>query len=186
MFNGVIEMFRQIFILISVLLLASCTIEPRQLGLSQMQWQSMDKAQQQKLVAGYHQIKQAKSNKTVYNGPDINVSIAKGTAMMPPFIRPQPYLATNFCLGSGQCRYVRLTSAGNSDSVSLQACYNGLVLVMDPSHYDPTKSSGTIRFAYNPIWRRGFTYSGVSSSGYVRLNQASVTVKTISPHSRCR
>jgi len=182
-------MFRQILILLSVLLLASCTIEPRQLGFSQMQWQSMDKAQQQKLVAGYNQIKQAKPNKTVYNGPDINVSIAEGTAMMPPFIKPQQYLAMNFCLRSGQCRHVRLKSMDNSDSVSLQACYNGLVLAMDPSHYDPTKTAGTIRFSYNPIWSRGFTYRGISSSGYVRLNQASVAVKTIpndSSHSRCR
>ena len=32
---------------------------------------------------------------------------------------------------------------------------------------------------YNPIWKRGFTYSNVVSAGYVRLKGASVTIKAI-------
>lgn len=166
-------------ILVSVLLLAGCTVGPQQLGLSQSQWQSMDKTRQQKLVSNYNQIKQVKVNQTVYNGPTITVSLKEGTAMMPPFLKPHEYLATSFSMKPGQCRSIRLKSADNSGSVSLRACYNGLVLVMDPSHYDPAKSAGTMRFPYNPIWRRGFTYTGVSSSGYVRLNQATINVKAV-------
>jgi len=154
-------------------------VGPQQLGFSQSQWQSMNKTRQQQLLGNYNQIKQAKQSLTVYKGPDINVSVKEGTAMMPPFLRPQEYLAASFRIKPGQCRNIRLRDADSSNSVNLRACYNGLVLTMDPSHYDLMKSAGTMRFPYNPIWKRGFTYTDVSSSGYVRLNQATVNVKAI-------
>lgn len=174
------KLLRQSLIAVSVLLLAGCTVGPQQLGLSQSQWQSLDQSQQQSLLANYKTIKQAKVNKTVYSGPNINVTVANGTAMMPPFVVPQQYVAASFYLKPGQCSRVRLKSVSTQSSVNLQACYNGLVLALDPSHYDLMKSGGTLRLSYNPIWKRGFTYRGVSSSGYVRLNQVSVTVKAIS------
>ena len=166
-------------IAVSALLLAGCAVGPRQLGFSQSQWQSMNKTRQQQLIANYNQIKAAKPNSIVYKGPDIRVSVKEGTAMMPPFLRPQEYLAANFRIQPGQCRNVRLRGADDSGSVILRACYNGLVLTFDPSHFDPTKRTGTLRFSYNPMWKRSFTYTGVSSSGYVRLDNATVTIRAI-------
>lgn len=170
-------MWRLSFILITSLLLTGCMVGSQQLGLSRAQWQAMDKVQRQQLLAGYKQFKQSKPHRMVYSGPNLSVVIAHGTVMMPPFIKPQPYVATKFRITSGQCRNVRLASVDASDAVNVRVCYNGLVLMLDPSHFDPAKRKGTLRFSYNPMWKRGFTYNGVSSSGYVRLHNAAVTIK---------
>ena len=174
-------MLRQIIIMLTVVLLSGCVAGPKQLGISSQQWQTMSADQQQKMLAGYQQIKNApKPAKTIYNGPDINVTIAGGTAMMPPFVQAYPFAKVSFNLQSGQCKSIRLSSINMNSAVNLQTCYNGLTLAVDPSRYDPTKSTGTLRITYNPIWKRGFTYSGIASSGYVRLNNAKITIKTIS------
>ena len=165
---------------ISVLLLAGCASMPSQLGFSEKQWKTMSEVRRQEVIAGYDQIKQRPpSMNRKYDGSNILVYLAQGTAMMPPFIKAYKYETVKFTLDVGQCRSIRLNSIDTDHHTNLQVCYNGLTLLMDPSRYDPTKSSGTLRFDYNPIWKRGFTYSNVVSAGYVRLKGASVTIKAI-------
>ena len=165
---------------ISVLLLTGCVSAPSRLGFSEKQWQAMSKTRRQEVMAGHDQIeKRAPLMKRKFKGPGVLVYLAQGTAMMPPFLKAYPYETLKFKMKVGQCRSVRLSSIDTNHHTNLTVCYNGMTLLMDPSRYDPTKSSGTLRFDYNPIWKRGFTYSNVVSAGYVRLKGASVTIKAI-------
>ena len=178
-------MLRQVVVAlvsISVLLLAGCASTPSRLGFSEKQWKAMSEVRRQEVISGHDQIKQRPpSMKRKYNGSDILVYLAQGTAMMPPFVKAYQYQTVKFTLNVGKCRSIRLNSIDTNHHTNLKVCYNGMTLLMDPSRYDPTKSSGTLRFDYNPIWKRGFTYSNVVSAGYVRLKDASVTIKAIPP-----
>lgn len=172
-------MLRQISLMsavFSVLLLTGCTPGPTQLGVSAQQWQSMSDQQRQQILQGYQQIQNQPRNDTVYAGPKIVVSLAEGTAMMPPFVQPHPYHPVQFALKPGECLHVPLESANSNQSVNLPACYNGLVLALDPSRYDPILGGGSLRFNYTPVWKRGFAYNGVSSQGYVRLSKVNVII----------
>lgn len=164
---------------LAAILLTGCTPGPTQLGLSQQQWQTMSDQQRQQILAGYDQIQHAPSNKTVYAGPKIVVSLSQGTVMMPPFLQPQHYQPVQFEMKPGQCHSIALQSLNDSQQVNLPVCYNGLMLALDPSRYEPLLSSGSLRFSYTPLWKRGFAYNGVSSQGYVHLTKVNVVINAV-------
>ena|SRR3990167_1393023 len=171
-------MFRQILVLFIVLLLTGCAAGPNQLGISTSAWQSMSKTEQKKMRADYHQVKQRlrEAIKTVYQGPEINVNISEGTVMMPPFVKSFPYQPVTFRIKPGQCRIITFSNLNDTNAVGLRVCYNGLILSLDPSQHDISKAQGSLHLYYNPIWKRGFTYRDLSSSGYVRLNYVNIRI----------
>lgn len=154
---------------------------PEKLGVSQQQWDSMTEAQREQMRAGYEQVqREYKHISTVYAGPVIAVTMAGGTVMMPPFLQAQTYQPVNFEVKPGQCRRIYLDSTAGHRYVNLPACYDGLTLYLDPSRYDTQLSYGSLRFNYNPMWKRGFSYQGMSSLGYVHLNKVNITIHAIS------
>lgn len=171
---------RPVIIILSTLLLMGCVAGPEQLGFSKQQWQGMSEKERQQMRIAHQEIqKSLAAQKLIYNGPDIQVTIEGGMAMMPPFLQPYDFRATQFQIQPGRCQRVQLTSWEQIHSVDLSACYDGLTLSLDSSRYDPTKSKGTLLLTYDPLWKRGFTYRGLSSSGYVRLKNTNITVKII-------
>ncbi len=170
---------------VSILLLAACAAGPNQLGFSQAQWDNMNRQQQRSLLAEYNSLKEHPYQiKTVYDGPAIQVYVLNGEAFMPPFVQPYALEATSFNMQPGECRWERLESTDTNKSVMMRACYDGLYLSLDPSPYDKDKQAGTVHFAYNPLWKRGFTYSSVNSMGYVRLHDVAISIKAIPDHAQ--
>lgn len=176
------NMFRRILFIFGASLLGSCTVGPQQLGIPSQQWQVMNKAERQQMRTAYRDIQRRQHSlaKMIYSGPDIQVTINGGTAMMTPFLQAYVFKSVKFKMRVGECRYIRLTDWEGTHSVDLWASYDGLTFMLDPSRYDLTKSNGALLLTYNPLWKHGFTYSGLSSSGYVRLNNATITIHTIS------
>lgn len=173
-------MLSQILLILGTLLLTSCTVVPRELGFSPKQWQMMSATGRKLLQVDYYRIHNALQLKTIYQGPRIQVVLFGGTAMMPPLFQAYYFESLRFETNPGKCRNVRLTSWDQTRSVKLTVCYDGVTLSFDPSRYDLSKTKGTLFLTYNTLWKHGFTYNNLSSSGYVRLKNADVTIKTIS------
>lgn len=173
------NVIRILWLSVAILLLAGCSVGPGDLGISPAKWQFMSETERLQSAQDYRQIHDtwSKMNTTLYNGPAIDVTLSQGGAMMPPFINAYPIRAVSFRMEPGICRSVIVVSVNGNHSVPLKICYNGLTLAMDPSAYNLKKATGTLRFDYTPIWKRGFTYPGVSSKGYVRLNHVNVTIR---------
>lgn len=172
-------MFRLLIALASIALLAGCA-GPSQLGFSKQEWQSMSPQQQQQVVAQYHDLNSNPYKpETIYDGPNLYVNVLQGQAAMPPFDQEYSFEATAFNIEPGQCQSIGLYSVDTSKSTTLHVCYDGLHLALDPSRYDSSKRKGSVFFAYNPIWQRGFTYSNVQSTGYTRLKDAQISIKAM-------
>lgn len=170
-------MRRLLLILAALGLLAACA-GPTQLGFSQQEWQAMTAQKRQQLMEQYR-ARNSYKPVTVYAGPKIRVHLLKGKAAMPPFIEKYSFLPVQFSMKPGKCSYVELESATSNNSTEMKACYDGLHLSLDPSTYDSDKKMGTAHFAYTPLWLSGFTYADVSSSGYVDLENTSITIKAL-------
>lgn len=167
-----------ILLIVTVFLLLGC-MGPTQLGYSPTQWQTLSPEEKQKSIANYHQIQRQFHPKTIYDGPVIAVTLASGEAMMPPFIKSYSFQTTSFQLNPGKCRSISLKAKYFAKKVPLLACYNGLTLSLDPSHYDLDKTHGTLRLTYHPLWDSGLTYSGLASEGYVRLKKVTVSIHSV-------
>ncbi len=171
------------FYVLSLLLLAACAPSPRQLGLSNQQWQAMTVEQQQQLQADYAKTQRwFADNDTrlqAYQAAPIDVTLQRGEAMMPPFQHPIAIAPISARFYSGQCKNLRLHSPESGSQVKLKACYNGLRLALDPSSWQFSQRQGTLFFYQNPLWESGFTYVDVNSRGYVRLQEADIQIKTV-------
>jgi len=157
-------MRRLLLILPIFALLASCA-GPTQLGFSQQEWQSMTPQKRQQLSDQYRALSSYKPA-TVY-------------AAMPPFAEKYRFAPSEFSIKPGKCKHVQLSSVDSTHYTEMKVCYDGLHLSLDPSKYDPTKIMGTAHFAYNPLWLSGFSYSDVTSSGYVNLEDTTVSIKAL-------
>lgn len=176
-------MLRQVFFIFGTLLLDGCTIAPQWLGMSSQQWKVMNKVERQQLHITYRDIqrRQRSPSKIIYNGPNIQVTINRSTAIIPPFLKAYPFKSVKFKMYVGKCRYICLTSLEGTHSVAFRACYDGLTFKLDPNRYDTIKSNGAaLLLTYNPLWKRGFTYSSLSSTSCVCLNNVTITIHTIS------
>ena len=172
-------MYRLLGGLLFILLLSGCA-GPTQLGFSHYQWSKMSDQEKKSLKAEYHYVQNNPYKiKTVYSGPDIDIYMLNGEALMPPFEQAYSFQNELFRMKPGTCEYIHLRSIDTAHSVRMRVCYDGLYVSMDPSAYDKDKRRGTVHFAYNPVWKRGFTYSNVNSKGYARLSDASISIKAI-------
>lgn len=169
-------MYRTFLVLI-LFCLTSCGVRSIDLGFSPQQWQTITPVKRRELQESYYKIRSL-TFKTVYQGPNILVTLFGGTVLMPPFFQTYYFKLVKFKSAPGECQHVQLMSLDQTHFVELTVCYDGLTLSIDPSRYDLEKARGTLFLTYNPLWKNGFTYNGLSSAGYVRLKNVSITVKT--------
>lgn len=163
--------------------LAGCAISPQKLGISEQEWLGYSDAQREKLLADYQQVvaveeQQAENEKNIRedNTDSIDVMIYGGEAMMPPFTEWYEYQPVTFNLIKNTCSDAVLNQSNGESKVSLRTCYKDNIFYLDLSRYDLTKNNGAISFSSSPLWQEGFEYSGVSSSGYVRLKNVTVKI----------
>lgn len=173
-------MLRIITGLLLMVLLVGCAPQT-EVGFSTAQWQQMPSKAREEVLANYRKIKQQSPvPQQIYDGPEIGVYLLKGEAVMPPFFdRLYAFQTKYFEISPGVCKWLILQSIDTDHSTTLQVCYDGLKLVMDPSRYELDKRHGTVQFDYNPIWKRGFTYDNVSTTGYARLSHLQVSIKAL-------
>lgn len=172
-------------LLIIQLLLVGCACEPEQLGLSCLEWESYSPKRQNDLLANYSTITKERDDlfkiqdEESFDNVFLVVSIYNGKIMLPPsFINWQNYQPVKFTVVKGQCLDVEMiSSVDDSVKTVLGVCYIGNSLYLDPSRYELTKKLGSVTIPFSPLWRTGFTYKGIDSSGYVKLNNVTIRIK---------
>jgi hypothetical protein len=174
---------RFLIVIFSFLMLAGCaTVSPNKLGISQSQWSQYSEQQRQQIIHNYHQAQavehqlHAKNNHSV-----LAVKIQGGQVLMPPYTNLQAYQPVAFDIKAGSChqKVALLSANGSQQKTNLKACYSGDILFLDPSPYDPNLAKGALQFAYMPLWKRGFTYNNVTSSGFTKLTGGSVFIQEV-------
>ncbi len=179
-----VQKFRTLIVIAILLFLSGCASVsiPTKLGMTEVEWSSYTPDKQEVLLANYEKF--AAENKyikdkesTVANDMFLEIGIHDGKVMMPPFNGWQDYNPTKFIISKDQCRSIVLQQPTDETAhTELEVCFNGNALYMDPSHYDLTKKNGTISINFSPLWLSGFSYKGINSSGYVRLNNVTVEI----------
>ncbi len=172
-------MLRFILAIVVMLSLVGCAVTPDTLGVSAARWAQYSEAQQQELIANYEQIQSSTLDAPVDVNNFVLVNIKGGTVMMSPFIVGYAYNSVRFMVTSGECRTVPLNSTLGVGFVDLTACFKNNILYMDPSRYEIDKRFGSIQFHALPLWKQGFSYKNISSSGYARLQNVTVSIKQI-------
>lgn len=174
-------MWIRLLVIASTVALAGCASQAERLGLSEQEWQGLSSQKQEQMWADHEKIKtlNEEKSKKAYAGPELNIYMLKGKALMPPFAQYYEIETFAFRMQPGTCQSVTLKSVDTTNHVDMSVCYDGLKLSIDPSHYDLTQKDGSIFISYNPIWKRGFTYNNINSQGYVHLRDASISVKAI-------
>lgn len=168
-------------------MLAACATSPAALGISHHDWSQLSALQRQQYLNNYHkQQSEFMHQQMPEEGPSLELSILSGKAMMPPFIQAFAIAPMQVNLAAGSCKQVWLEAAtkpvqqGRPQSrprVRLAMCYRQGVLALDPSHYIPAKMQGTLLIHQHPRWLHGFTYKHLHSSGYVRLQNATIRLQ---------
>ncbi len=172
-------MLRFILSIFVMLSLVGCVVSPDTLGVSSAKWGQYSEAQQQELIANYEQIQGSTLGAPVDDNNYVYVNITGGTVMMSPFIIGYAYNPLEFMVTSGECKTVPLNSTLGVGFVDLTACFKNDILYMDPSRYELNKRFGSIQFHALPLWKQGFSYKNISSSGYARLQNVTVSVKQV-------
>ncbi|MDF1653509.1 MAG: hypothetical protein P1U34_00190 [Coxiellaceae bacterium] len=166
---------------LGTVVLAGC-VSRGDMGLSQQQWQQLNAKQQREYRNDYRQIKRFQRHRQYQPGATkISVKLSGGTAKMAPDFDSSRFYTTKFFLREGQCRQVPLIAVEKAMQANLTVCYNAQVLSFDPSRYKVSDQEGTLFFNYNPVWRHGFTYYGVNSTGYVGLDDVDISVRAVAP-----
>lgn len=173
----------QLLFLIAVLLLlffSGCTSISTNLGIAEAEWSNYTQQKQQELLNHYEKATE-EYNKFKNSGVDekifLEIGIHGGQVMMSQFYSWQNYNQANFIIFKGQCRDIVLQNSTNENiQTELSVCFLENTLYLDRSHYDLTKKIGSISINYSPLWLSGFAYRGISSSGYVKLNNVTVEI----------
>jgi hypothetical protein len=174
------------------LYLAGCT-SPATLGLNNAQWQRLTPAQQKTYMKHYTSIqsnlkKQAKqaatiaaqSNNNSMILPDVDVTVIKGYAAFAPNFNYAAITPLHIHLKPGGCTSAILSAQNEKQSTTLWFCYIHKMIGIDPSFYNMNHAWGTAFIDVNPLWNLGYTYTHINTSGYARLNNASVYIKAAS------
>ena len=169
----------KLLLLSCLLILSGCAAQPEDLGFSEQQWNKLSPDKQQQIFEQHEAVVETKKNEppAVVSDSWIQVTIKDGTVMMPPSFKTYKYQPVTFKIQDGECKKVELDSHKNIYSVKLDVCYKNQILLLDPSRYEIDKKDASVRLYASPLWQNGFTYKNVNSSGYARLNNASITVK---------
>jgi hypothetical protein len=176
---------KKIVLLVLALVLTGCaSVSSYDLGISQEQWAQYTDNKHEQILKNYQFVQERRSsvqgNQTIDRTTRLEVEISGGKVMLPPYTILQTYEPIKFTIYSGDCtKVVPVYNADNLQASELGVCFKDHVLYLDPSRYDLTKLFGSIQLAYLPLWKRGFTYPDVASSGYLRLTDANITVNLI-------
>lgn len=172
------------FLLLVISILGGCsTINyPETLGLSNTQWQSLSQDQQATLIASSKSIEQQSApllqkKPTATDTTFLAVKISGGKVMMPPFNSWVSYQPAAFTITSDECKDIELLAKTGEGKVTLRSCWQRNILFVDPSRYDTTKKMGSINIYFSPLWVQGFAYTGINTSGYARLRNATIEIK---------
>lgn len=174
------------FIILGLLLaLTGCaTMSPNKLGISETQWASYTPEQKKEIIKNYHEVQKKQSNEQ-QNESDtssrIAVSIQGGKANDARTTTPMSYQPIHFEIASGQCnKSISVVAIDNpKQKTTFKACYKNNILYLDPSRYEVSKAQGSIQLPYQPVWKRGFTYPNISSSGFANFSNVSITIKVV-------
>lgn len=156
---------------------------PTKIGMTESEWLGYSPDKQKILLANYKKFaaefkKSTDDTKGIASGHVfLEVGVRDGRVMMPPFNNMQDYNPVKFTIFKDRCRSIVLQSPSDPKTrTELEACFYGNILYLDPSHYDLTKRRGSISINSSPFWLSGFSYKGISSSGYVRLNNVTIEI----------
>ena len=177
------QKIERLLVISVVLFLSGCVSMPVNLGISDSEWSSYSLEKQKKMLADsarffkYHNSVIKKKKNDNANGVFLEVDIHSGQVMMPPFSNWLDYRPVSFIIFKGQCRDIILEQSTDKNlQTELGVCFYGNVLSLDPSRYDLEKYKGSINAHSSPLWLTGFSYRGVSSSGYVRLKDVTIKI----------
>ena len=177
---------------VTLFLCGCASVQPADLGVSNATWIGYPDAQKKQLISAYQEYA-AKSAELMreHNAPlDIGATVLQvglngGSAMFPPFEKPQHYTPVNFMLVQNKCAEFPITSSENKDiKTNLFVCYIDNTLYLDPSRFDPEKQDSSVTINATPLWQSGFSYDDITSTGFVRLNKVTISVQqsTVKEH----
>lgn len=172
--------------MVVLLALVGCATSPERLGLTRAQWASFTPAQRGRAMIRYRELqvtnfggRLAKDRQDEHSPDRVNVRLQGGTVLMPADFKPYTYQTLNFDLRAGRCQSLPVKAKKGPRKTMLRACYGKHILYLDPSRYDWSKRRGSVHFYYTPLWRRGQTYPGINTSGYVRFSQANLRIRSL-------
>jgi hypothetical protein len=176
--------------------LSGCS-NPTMLGLNNSQWGRLSQDQQKSYMKNYRSIQanlkssskalpqKTKAANTLLDSnaplPDVDVTIVKGHAAFPPNFSFTPVATLHVHLTYGLCKSATLFSKNKHQSNPLWFCYTHKMIGIDPSFYKMDQAWGTTFIDTNPLWNRGFTYKHIYTSGFSRLSNATITIRSTAP-----
>ncbi len=167
------------------LLLMSCAVTPKQLGISQSTWKSYTPLKKQKLEEKYKMIRAIDKRAQFKNftADPIEVRIQHGLIWFPPFQRARAFQPIQMIVRANECEqvpvYATAGTASSRQKTVLSVCYLGDVLYLDGSYINQQDAVGSLSISPIPLWQLGFCYHHLSSTGYIRLTDVDVCVKRV-------
>lgn len=176
-----------VFFICAVFCGGCASTSPLALGISEEQWEEFSQEKQDELLHNYSILQAQDKTLTTTDDavetkePALIIKVHHGQAMLPPFLNWSPYKECKFYLAKNTCSKGTIHSLEAETTIDLKACYFENLLYIDPTKYDPNNTQGTVTFTYSPLWRQGFSYTKIHTDGYVRLKDATVYVKLLTP-----
>lgn len=171
-----------LFQLIAILCLFGCqTIDPKNFGLSENEWQKLSQEKKAKLESKFWLVKKQHifSSKIAYKTKykELELKFVNGKALMWPSNRKENIKPFSTTISSGNCKILDLKNKENS--TNLEICYNGRVLSIDPSKYLSKYSNGSVNITQHHLWQQGLMYSNLKSNGYAKLSELNLLVRVV-------
>ncbi|OGT66227.1 MAG: hypothetical protein A3J38_10660 [Gammaproteobacteria bacterium RIFCSPHIGHO2_12_FULL_45_9] len=160
----------------TVLGLCGCSATPEELGIPPAKWAMLSQQAREQAQAGHREVERIRKKplSPIYQGPSVQVQVLSGTTWMDAYRRQMPFEPVTFVIAPGACQSVMLPSRDMENYTLLEVCYNGLTLFLDPSAYKPMKAWGTVYVDYTPVWKHGFSYTGLNTTGIARLRDVTL------------
>lgn len=168
--------------LLTVFLAGCATVSPQTLGIPQSEWDQYSPEKKDQILASYQQAQERKRAVSAKAGKGVlTVNIEGGQVLLPPYTHLTAYQPISFTLKQGDCnKKITVAQADDPEQKGkLSVCYQGDTLYIDPSPYEPNLSLGALQFPYMPIWKRGFTYPNMTSSGLLKLTNVDISLKQV-------
>lgn len=178
---------KRLYFLFILLFLSGCaTVSPNRLGISQSDWDQYSPAKKDQLILAYDQTQSHKKTVHVKAGKGVlSVRIEGGEALLPPYTNLVRYEPVAFTVRQGDCHkkinVQKVDAVEDEEPGKLEFCYKDDTLYLDPSPYNPSLSLGSLQFPFMPIWKRGFTYPDVTSTGLLKLTRVHIYLHQVVP-----
>jgi hypothetical protein len=170
---------KKILLLLCAATISSCSISSEQLGISKKRWKQYDKQEQERIVSGHRYISQT-IKKNVFAAPGnscLKITIKDGRAIMPPFTDSYAFSPITFKIQERACKNTTLYAVNINKHTSILACYSNDILLLDPSPYEINKRYGTASIHHSLLWNDGFNYTNINTSGFTRLQHATIFIQ---------